>query len=148
MQLFHHDRPDTRVLCRVGLDRWFSLRQLERLALHADVVEAPAGRVLSRAGSAARELLVVGRGVVEIADAPGQHGAGRRGTIVGAYELIAGVAHRATVTARTDVTLVAIFGPAFRWEAIRSGSSLLAPVPVGDLAALWDEVRTWTVHRP
>ena len=129
----------------MGLDRWFVPAELERLARHADVVDVAGGHVLARRGSAPRELLVVERGAVESADDDGNCEVGRAGTLIGAYELIAGTPHRVTVTTRRATTLVAIFGPAFRWAALKSGPSPV-PVPAGEIAALWDAVRASPAH--
>jgi CRP-like cAMP-binding protein len=107
-------RPDTAPLRLIGLDSRFSDEQLEVLALDTDVLRVPAGDVLARVGEVARQFIAVADGYVEITDQSGHSSVGGSLTQIGATELLTGQQHRATVTTRSEATLVVIFGPAFK----------------------------------
>jgi len=87
-------------------------RALAPLEPHVDEVHLPAGTVLARAGTAARELGVVLSGEVRTDTTRGGPG-----TRVGVAALEWGGRHTADVVATTDVTLVVVAGPACRWAA-------------------------------
>jgi SulP family sulfate permease len=110
----HRNRPDLRPLRRAGLDRVLTRPQLDRLAAHTDVVDIGAGVTLARAGRKARQFLAVIDGHVDVDDRSGRRWTAGPGTHIGADELVTDEPHSETVIARTDCTLVVIFGPAFR----------------------------------
>ncbi len=92
-----------------------SVRVLRAMAPHVDRIRVRAGTVLAREGSEPREFIAVLSG--EIA-------ASRRGTGVaadGAGAQIGGAAlvdrrpHDATWTATTDLDVLVVNGPAYRW---------------------------------
>jgi CRP-like cAMP-binding protein len=107
-------RPDTAPLRLIGLDSRFSDEQLEVLALDTDMLRVPAGDVLARVGEVARQFIAVVDGYVEITDQSGHSSVAGSSTQIGATELVTGQQHTATVTTRSEATLVVIFGPAFR----------------------------------
>jgi CRP-like cAMP-binding protein len=107
-------RRDTRPLLLAGLDRTMSAQQLDELAAHADIVRVPAGQTLARTGRIARQFLAVIDGEVDVHDQCGHRRTVGPGRQIGADELLHRRPHRATVTTRTECTVVAIFGPAFR----------------------------------
>lgn len=89
------------------------------LAVHTDRLSVPAGTVLERAGSTAREVLVVVSGEVraDADDCPVRLGPGMT---IGADEVLAGAEHDATYVAHTDVEVLVIGAPAYRSAAHRA----------------------------
>jgi hypothetical protein len=74
--------------------------------------------VLAREGRAVRELVVVLDGEVEaIREGDDDIVAGTTGTQIGAYGLLDRRPHDRTWIARTDLDVVVVNGPAFRWLA-------------------------------
>jgi len=107
-------RRDTAPLRLIGLDTRFSDAQLEVLARDTDVLRVTAGDVLARVGEVARQFIAVVDGYVEITDQYGNSSVAGGLTQIGATELVSGQQHTATVTTRSETTLVVIFGPAYR----------------------------------
>jgi CRP-like cAMP-binding protein len=90
---------------------------LRDLAPHVDHLQVPAGTVLARQGRAARELVVVLDGQVEATRAGDVVDHGRAGSLIGADEVLRHAPHEATWTARSDLDVVVVNGPAYRWAA-------------------------------
>jgi hypothetical protein len=93
------------------------VRVLQELGPHVDRLRVPAGTVLAHEGRVARELVVVLEG-----DVVGIHGgvdvvSGSTGTQIGAFGLLDRRPHDHTWIARTDLDVVVVNGPAFRWLA-------------------------------
>jgi CRP-like cAMP-binding protein len=114
MPRHRNNRPDTTALHLSGLATDLSRRELEHLAVNADLVDVPAGEVLARAGRTPHQFIAVVDGHVDITDPSGRTRVAGPGTRVGAAELIEQRPHAATITTRTRSTLLVIFGPAFR----------------------------------
>lgn len=90
---------------------------LRVLAPHADHLHVRAGTVLAREGASAREFIVVlsGRVTAMRSDtAVDQAGAG---TQIGGSALVDDVAHDATWMADSDLDVLVVNGPAYRWAA-------------------------------
>jgi CRP-like cAMP-binding protein len=114
MRYSRKHRPDLTPLRLIGLDEEVSDPQLCALALHTDVLRVPAGEVLVRAGTMARQFIAVVDGYLDITDEWGHCVVGGPGTMLGAAELIGGAPQDVTVTTRCETTVVVIYGPAFR----------------------------------
>lgn len=108
----HHHPTALDALVRFAPFSTVPRRALAPLEPHVDEVHLPAGTVLARAGTAARELAVVLSGEVRTGTTPGGPG-----TRVGIAALERGGRHDVDVVATTDVTLVVVAGPACRWAA-------------------------------
>jgi CRP-like cAMP-binding protein len=97
-------------------DSW-SPGELRPLVAHTDRVRVRPGTVLAEQGRRVREAVAVVAG-----EAVAQGGAldGRRygpGSWLGGAELLAGESYPSTLVAGTDLELVVVNGPAFRWAA-------------------------------
>lgn len=90
------------------------LRELRHLASIADVVTAPAGRVICRAGRTALEAYVVVDGAIDVVVDDETIATLRRGELVGELGVIDGEPRSADVVAATDVTLLAVHATAFK----------------------------------
>ena len=91
--------------------------ELRPLVAHTDRMRVRSGTVLAQHGRQVREAVAVVAGEVVA-----QGGAldGRRygpGTWLGGAELLAGEPYPATLVADTDLEVVVVNGPAFRWAA-------------------------------
>jgi CRP-like cAMP-binding protein len=90
---------------------------VEEIAAHATVLEAPRGAALVEQGTPSEACYVVVRGAVEVstANAGGRHRIGilGPGRLCGHMGLIDGVAHSTTMIARENSTLLEIAKPAF-----------------------------------
>ena len=113
MRRRHGTASGVDVLARFEPFSAVSRRALTPLEPHVDVVHLPAGTVLARAGTTARELAFVLSGEVTTGGV-----GGGVGSPVGAAALERGGRHRVDVIASTDVTLVVVAGPACRWAAV------------------------------
>jgi CRP-like cAMP-binding protein len=103
-------------------------RELRRVAAVTDVVTAEAGRVICRADRTALEVYVVVDGVIDVVAGGATLATLERGQLVGELGVLDGEPRTADVVAATDVTLLAIHGPAFK--------DLLETSPALRLAAL------------
>jgi CRP-like cAMP-binding protein len=101
-------------LSRIDLLRWCNREQLELVRPDTDVLDLPAGTVLERAGTHGHQFIGLVRGTVEHDHVTAGVTLMHAGDQIGAAELIDGSAHEATCTALTDITVVVVFGPAFR----------------------------------
>ena len=93
------------------------LRVLRELAPHVDRVRVRAGTVLAHEGRVARELVIVVDGDVRATRDGHEIVAGSSGTQIGASGLLDRQPHDRTWVARTDLAVVVVNGPAFRWVA-------------------------------
>jgi CRP-like cAMP-binding protein len=103
-------------------------RELRQVAAVAEVVTASAGRVICRADQPALEAYVVVDGTVDVVADGTTLASLERGQLVGELGVLDGELRTADVVAATDVTLLAISGPAFR--------ALVESCPAVRLAAL------------
>lgn len=105
-------------LAELGLLDGLAPDRVDELLANADVVDLPAGDVIDRAGTPARQFLAVLDGYVECV--PGRGDEWERPTVVGpgawigAAEVLVASDHAATYIARSAVSVVVVFGPAFR----------------------------------
>jgi CRP-like cAMP-binding protein len=90
-------------------------RDLRELAAHTDHVHLPAGSVLVREGDKAREFIVVLWGEVSASHTGGPADRFGAGTEIGGRALREHEHHDRTWTAETDVDLLVVNGPAFRF---------------------------------
>ena len=90
------------------------------IARDADMIDLPAGDVIDRAGTRARQLIGVVDGYVRGVDPDGNAVVLGPGEQFGAAELIERRPHAMTYTTVTPATVVAVFGPAFRAIAART----------------------------
>jgi CRP-like cAMP-binding protein len=90
---------------------------LQELGPHADRLRVPAGTVLAHEGRVPRELVVVLEGDVLATRDGHEVDSGSTGTQIGAFGLLDRRPHDRTWTARTDLDVVVVNGPAFRWLA-------------------------------
>jgi len=108
-------RPDVGLVRQVPWLREAGEHALAPLAPHADRLRLPAGRVVTRAGERAHELVVIlaGRATVQHDGRPSWTlGAGAE---IGLAEVLHGGRHAATVVARSDLDVIVVNGPAVRW---------------------------------
>lgn len=138
-------RPDPSLvaLARLDLLRSCSPAQLEALLPHTDVIDVPAGTVVSRSGGFPHQLLGVLDGFVAAVDERGCSTVLTSREQCGASELLEETGQTVTLTAVTDSSLVIVFGPAFAAfvrslpadaaDVIRS-TALSQPMPCGPLA--------------
>lgn len=96
------------------------------LATHADRLRLPAGAVLADQGSVAREFVYVvdGQVVERRGDAPS--GLAGPGTGIGAAAVVSHGVHPTSWVAVTEVDVVVIDAPAYRWAAKEVGPITLA----------------------
>jgi CRP-like cAMP-binding protein len=92
-------------------------RVRRELAIHADRLRLPAGTVVVTEGTPAREFVQVVAGEVVARDRDGAARVAGPGTTIGAAPVLAHAAHPASWVALTDVELVVIDAPAYRWFA-------------------------------
>jgi CRP-like cAMP-binding protein len=89
-------------------------RALAPLLPHADRLRVPRGTTLARAGQLVHQFVVVLDG--EVASRAGDEvvvvGPGAQ---LGGDELLRGDVHHRTLTTVSDVELLVVFGPAYRW---------------------------------
>jgi CRP-like cAMP-binding protein len=93
------------------------VRRLRALAPHVDRLRLQPGEVLAREGERARELIVVLSGDVSRSRSGqrlAQHGAG---SLIGGDAVVHHVSHEATWSAASDVEVLVVNGPAFRWAS-------------------------------
>lgn len=88
-------------------------RKLALLARHADRLTLPAGRILSRAGQRADEVVVVLSGDAQRSDAAND--VLGPGSVIGAAPVVFNDTYPDTVSARTELEVLVVNGPAFRW---------------------------------
>jgi CRP-like cAMP-binding protein len=90
-------------------------RLLRLLEQHVDRLHVSAGTVVARAGHPAYELVVVKDGAA-VAVAPGDR---QRllppGVVIGGRELASGRPHEETVVATSDLDVIVVNGPSYRW---------------------------------
>jgi CRP-like cAMP-binding protein len=110
-----HDNSTIAALSTVAPFDRMPARDLLTLAPHVDQLDLPAGAVLAREGATARELVVVlaGNVVASRGDAPTQRFG--PGTLIGERPLSERRQHDVTYRAATDVSLLVVNGPAFRF---------------------------------
>lgn len=115
MKHHHTSAADTLfALANLDLLRGAPLADLTALAGGSDLIDLPAGDVIDRAGTRARQFVGIVAGYVrgetpdgdELVLGPGRH--------VGAAELIDDEPFSMTYTAATRATVVVTFGPTFR----------------------------------
>ena len=93
------------------------VRVLRELGPHVDRLRVPAGTVLAHEGRVARELVVVLEGDVRGIHEGDDVVTGSTGTQIGAFGLLDRRPHDRTWIAQTDLDVVVVNGPAFRWLA-------------------------------
>jgi CRP-like cAMP-binding protein len=93
------------------------VRVLQQLGPHVDRLRVRAGTVLAHEGRVARELVVVLDGDVLAIRAGDDVVTGSTGTQIGAFGVLDRRPHDRTWIARTDLDVVVVNGPAFRWVA-------------------------------
>lgn len=117
-----------------------SRRHRATLAASADVVDVPAGWVLTKEGDAARELFVVVDGSAEVYVDGERASIAGRGSIVGELGLMARARRSATVVARSDMRLLVVGarelgGLMHRFPSIRERVSVAAAAHTAGTAA-------------
>ena len=108
-------RPDVGPLLDVPALADAGPRRLADLVPHADRLRLPAGRTIARAGSTARELIVVVSGEAAVGSPDGRMAILPAGAEIGGHEVVARRPHPATVVSLTDIEVVVVNGPAVRW---------------------------------
>ncbi|MGD9704875.1 MAG: cyclic nucleotide-binding domain-containing protein [Acidimicrobiia bacterium] len=109
--------PTLRCLERIDFFRSCDARQLSQLLPNADVTDVPPGTTIAHAGSSVRQFIGIVDGYVETLDEHGQPTVLGPGDQIGARELLDDSVHPVTAVTLTRATLVAVFGPPFRWAA-------------------------------
>jgi CRP-like cAMP-binding protein len=107
-------RPDHSPLAGVAAFDPYDARTLAPLTRHADRLTVPAGTTVARRGRPAREVVAVLSGEVLVMTEAGVARCGP-GAWVGAAEVRARTPHDATVVAGTDLDVLVLTAPAFRW---------------------------------
>jgi hypothetical protein len=100
--------------------------QRERLRPHLDRLRVRAGTALAHAGHTAHQVVVVVAGTVRFASVGATVDRAGPGTVIGATAVVTRSPHRHGVVAETDVEVLVVNGPAYRWIA-----PLIAPVAPG-----------------
>jgi CRP-like cAMP-binding protein len=90
---------------------------LRALAPHADHLHVRAGTVLAREGTSAREFIVVLSGQVTATRSDLAVDRAGAGTQIGGTALVDDQAHDATWMADSDLDVLVVNGPAYRWAA-------------------------------
>lgn len=90
---------------------------LRVLAPHADQLHLRAGTVLAREGTSAREFIVVLSGEVTAMRSNAMVDHTGAGTQIGGSALVDDVAHDTTWMADSDLDVLVVNGPAYRWAA-------------------------------
>lgn len=103
----------------VDLFRALSKPELHQLAQWTDEVDVPAGKVLGREGEFAYEFFVIEEGTAEVDIGGEKVTTLGPGEWFGEIGLIASERRTGTVTAKTPMRLIVMFGPNFR-EMARS----------------------------
>jgi hypothetical protein len=85
------------------------------LAEHTDRLSVPAGSVLAREGELARQFVLVLDGEVTTSGESGPTVHQDTGVQIGARELIWSEPYDSTWTALSDLDVLVVNGPAFRW---------------------------------
>jgi hypothetical protein len=85
------------------------------LAEHTDRLSVPVGSVLARRGELARQFVLVLDGEVATSDEGGRTVHRDAGVQIGAQELTWNEPYDATWTASSDLDVLVVNGPAFRW---------------------------------
>jgi CRP-like cAMP-binding protein len=109
----HRRRRTIEAFQGVALFEGCPRRKLALLARNVDRLRIPAGRVLSRAGQRADEVVVVVSG--DVARTGVADDVLGPGSVIGAAPVVSHEAFADTVSARTDVEVLVVNGPAFRW---------------------------------
>jgi CRP-like cAMP-binding protein len=102
-------------------------RELGPLAANADRVSVPEGTLVAREGWLAKEFIVVLGGEAIALRHGREVGRLGAGTQLGAMSLVDGVPNDVTVVAGTDLEVLVVHGPAYRW-AVRRVAVSAAPV--------------------
>lgn len=128
----HRNRPDTTRFAGARLFEGCTPRQLTPVAPHADRIRVPAGGVIAEAGRSARELMVVLRGVTRVETPAGHLGCMVPGEAIAPHAVAEHGELPVTVTAVTDVELLVVNGPAFRWAVreLRTVAQRLGATPI------------------
>jgi len=95
-------------LQKVPMFRGCSQRQLRALARITEVVEEPAGKVLTRAGEPGTEFFLIVDGTARVEVSPQKHGRLGPGDFFGEMSLLDGGPRSATVVAETAIRLLVI----------------------------------------
>ena len=103
-------RRDPKVdrLSKVQLFSACSRADLERIAALTTEIEAPAGKVLMRAGERGHECFVIVSGSAKAELPGGESGTVSEGEVLGELALLDQAPRSATVTAETDMSLVVL----------------------------------------
>jgi CRP-like cAMP-binding protein len=94
------------------------------LAPHVDRLQVRPGTLLARRGELARSVVVVLSGTVR-AERGAQSWSGGRGTQIGGHEVLQGGVHDVAWYALSDVEVLVVNGPAYRW-AVQEASATAA----------------------
>jgi CRP-like cAMP-binding protein len=92
-----------------------SVRVLRAVAPHVDRVRVRAGTVLAREGGEPREFLVVRSGEIAASRQGTDVGVDGPGAQIGGAALLDRQPHDATWTATTELDVLVVNGPAYRW---------------------------------
>jgi CRP-like cAMP-binding protein len=92
-----------------------SPRVLRAMAPHVDRLRVRAGTVLAREGREPREFVVILSGIVQASRRGHEVGTEGAGAQIGADALVDHRPHDATWQAATDLDLLVVNGPAYRW---------------------------------
>lgn len=131
--------PDT-LAALAGLDLLEAAPRdaLARIARDADLIDLPAGDVIDRSATPARQLIGVVHGYVRGVAPDGNAVVLGPGEQFGAAELLDRRPHSMTYTTVTPATVVAVFGPAFRAVAARIPDVPAAARLIADIRATLD----------
>jgi CRP-like cAMP-binding protein len=110
-------RPDVSPLAEVAPFDEVDAKELRPLLGHTDRLRLRSGTVLAHEGHLAHEFLTVVNGEVVASRAGEVIGIFGPGTQVGAAAVLAHGSHEATVVATTEVEVLVVNGPAYRWIA-------------------------------
>jgi hypothetical protein len=117
------------VLRRVAPFGALSRSVLAELRSHVDRLRVRAGTPLAHAGHAAHQVVVVVEGTVRLASAGATVDRAGPGAVIGATAVVARGPHLHDVVAETELDVVVVNGPAYRWVAPLIGPA--APGPAG-----------------
>jgi hypothetical protein len=106
-------------LASIDLLRGWSRADLRRLCRDTDVVDVPAGELIDRSGTRARQFVGIVDGLVRATSDDGAVTHLGTGDGFGAAEIAARVPHARTYTTEAATRLVVVFGPTFHAVAAR-----------------------------
>lgn len=110
----HSPHPTRSALQRLTIFEECARADLDTLSADIDLITVPAGTVLDRQGTSARQFIGIVDGYVRGVGTDGEPFVLGPGDHIGAAEIFSDQPYAATYTTSTSTTIAAAFGPRFR----------------------------------